>query len=110
MGHMVAVRQISAPDLRKMLESDARPLVVDVRTEHERALASLEPTVLLTKETYQQLLLRERNSPLVFMCHHGIRSQAAAEHFLQQGFQQVFNLSGGIDAWSQLVDPSVPRY
>lgn len=47
---------------------------------------------------------------MVFHCHHGGRSQAAAERFLAQGFQKVYNVRGGIDAWSQTVDPSVPRY
>jgi len=47
----------------------------------------------------------------VFHCHHGIRSQSAAEYFLREkGFRNLYNLRGGIDAWSQLVDPSVPRY
>jgi monothiol glutaredoxin len=46
----------------------------------------------------------------VFHCHHGQRSQAAAEHYLGQGFTQVFNLVGGIEAWSRDVDPTVPRY
>ena len=48
---------------------------------------------------------------MLFQCHHGIRSQSAAEYFLrEQGFSNLYNLRGGIDAWSQLVDPSVPRY
>ena len=52
----------------------------------------------------------DRGTRLVFYCHHGMRSQQAAEHFLQKGFTEVFNLAGGIDAWSQQVDASVPRY
>ena len=47
---------------------------------------------------------------MVFQCHHGMRSLKAAEHFLTQGFKNVYNLEGGIDAWSQTVDPSVRRY
>jgi monothiol glutaredoxin len=47
---------------------------------------------------------------LVLHCHHGGRSQAAAEHFRSRGFTNVHNLVGGIDAWSTDVDPSVPRY
>jgi len=52
----------------------------------------------------------DRDTPIVFQCHHGIRSQAAADYFAGLGFERLFNLSGGIDAWSQLVDPLVPRY
>ena len=44
---------------------------------------------------------------LVFMCHHGSRSHAAAEAFLQRGFKRVYNVVGGIDAWSREVDSSV---
>ena len=47
---------------------------------------------------------------LVFHCHHGGRSQAAAEHFRSRGFTNVHNMVGGIDAWSREVDPDVPRY
>ena len=49
-------------------------------------------------------------TPLAFSCHHGPRSRAAAEHFLKLGLTTVYNLAGGIDAWSREVDPSVPRY
>ena len=51
-----------------------------------------------------------KDTPLAFHCHHGGRSNNAAEHFLAQGFKQVYNLKGGIDAWSVDVDPTVPRY
>ena len=46
----------------------------------------------------------------VSYCHHGIRSQLAAEFLLRQGFEHVQNLVGGIDAWSVDVDASIPRY
>lgn len=44
------------------------------------------------------------------LCHHGVRSRAAAEKVLKMGFAKVYNLEGGIDAWSQHVDPKVARY
>jgi monothiol glutaredoxin len=46
----------------------------------------------------------------VFQCHHGGRSRAAAERFLAEGYKRVYNLEGGIDAWSQQIDPSIARY
>ena len=51
-----------------------------------------------------------KDTPLVFYCHHGPRSQQAADFFCSHGFRNVYNLDGGIDAWSAEVDPSVPRY
>ena len=47
---------------------------------------------------------------IVVMCHHGIRSMEGAHLLKESGFDKVHNLVGGIDAWSQLVDPNVPRY
>ena len=47
---------------------------------------------------------------MVFQCHHGMRSQSAAEYVRGHGFRNLYNLSGGIDAWSRTVDPSVPLY
>ena len=104
------VRQISAPELKTMLESETPPLLIDVRTAQEWAIARIPGARLLNEETLAWLVGQERDTPVVFGCHHGIRSQAAAEYFLQQGFRRVHNLAGVIDAWSQLVDPAVPRY
>jgi monothiol glutaredoxin len=65
----------------------------------------------LLDQAYPDALLRlERDTPIVFQCHHGVRSQQAAEYFRREGFRNLYNLQGGIEAWSLLVDPSVPRY
>ena len=86
------------------------PHLVDVRTPEERAIARIESAVLLDKPLHDALLALDRDTPIVFHCHHGIRSQSAADYFSESGFLHLYNLSGGIDAWSRLVDPSVPRY
>lgn len=105
------IRQISAPDLKAMIDSGRPFELFDVRTEDERALASIEGSRLLDQKGYDYLLALDRDTPIVFQCHHGIRSQSAAEHCLhERGFRNLYNLRGGIDAWSLLVDPSVPRY
>jgi len=104
------IRQLSAPDLKALLESGAALELVDVRTEDERAIATIEGFRLLDQAYHDALLLRERDTPIVFQCHHGVRSQNAAEYFRREGFQNLYNLQGGIDDWSLHVDPSVPRY
>jgi monothiol glutaredoxin len=104
------IRQLSAPELKAMLESGASFELVDVRTDDERAFALIDGSRLLDRAYHDALLLLDRDTPIVFQCHHGVRSQHAAEYFQQHGFRNLFNLRGGIDAWSLLVDPSVPRY
>jgi monothiol glutaredoxin len=104
------IRQISAADLDVLRKSGEPFELVDVRTEEERALATIEGSHLLDQAYHDALLQRDRGTPLVFQCHHGIRSQRAAEYFESHGFTKLSNLIGGIDAWSMSVDPSVPRY
>ena len=105
-----AIRQLSAPELKALVDSGTAIELVDVRTEEERAFAAIDGSRLLDRAYHDALLLRDRETPIVFQCHHGIRSQDAAEYFQHHGFRNLYNLRGGIEAWSVLVDPSVPRY
>jgi len=104
------IQQLSAPELKTMLDSGAPLELVDVRNQWERDLACIAGSRLLDQAYHDHLLTLDRETPLVFQCHHGIRSQAAAEYCEGLGFRNLFNLRGGIDAWSQQVDPQVPRY
>jgi monothiol glutaredoxin len=100
------VQQLTPAALKSML--DAGPvMLIDVRPDAERMRASIAAARPLDEAALLQL---PRETPLVFQCHHGGRSQRAAERFVAHGFTRVYNLAGGIDAWSQTVDPSVPRY
>lgn len=84
--------------------------IVDVRPREERARAAINAPYLHLDDGVEPLQVLAADTRLAFLCHHGGRSQQAAEHFLQLGFRQVYNIDGGIDAWSAQVDPSVPRY
>jgi monothiol glutaredoxin len=105
-----AVVQVGPKELQALLASGAVKELFDVRTPKERATAHIEGATLLDEATAQRIEALPKDTPLAFHCHHGGRSQNAAEHFLQKGFRKVYNLAGGIDAWSRDVDPKVPRY
>jgi monothiol glutaredoxin len=104
------VKQMKPAELKKLLDEGGRVALFDVRTAEERAIARIEAARLLDQETARDIEKLPKDTLLVFHCHHGGRSQAAAEHFSARGFSNVHNLAGGIDAWSAEVDPSVPRY
>jgi len=106
----VAVRQLSVKELERMMKAGDKLSLFDVRTEKERATAKIEGSVLLDAEGKAKLDALDKDSVLVFHCHHGGRSQQAADHYVKQGFKRVYNLAGGIDAWSREVDSNVPRY
>ena len=104
------VRQLSATEVKRLIDSGATFEFVDVRTAHEVAIAKIAGARLLDQAYHDVLLAMDRDTPIVFHCHLGVRSQQAAEYFRQHGFRHLTNLAGGIEAWSRDVDPSVPRY
>jgi monothiol glutaredoxin len=104
------VEQIGPKELAAKLEAGEIQHFYDVRTPAERERARIEGTVLLDDAAMTALEALDPATPIAFHCHHGGRSQAAAEHFRNKGFRKLYNLAGGIDAWSQQVDPSIPRY
>lgn len=104
------VEPLTAPELEAWLDAGESFELLDVRTPEERATAHIPGARLLDEADRERLEGLARDVTLVFHCHHGGRSQKAAEHFAALGFRRVYNLVGGIDAWSREVDPSVPRY
>jgi len=102
------VRQVTPREAKELC--DAGAYLVDVRTPEEWETARIAGARLLDDRLFDELLALDRGTPIVFHCHHGVRSQAAAEHFASLGFREAYNLAGGIDAWSLEVDPTVPRY
>ena len=103
------VKTVDAKALKALIEG-GKVQLWDVRTEKERAVAQVKGSLLLDDAAMAKIEAMPKDTGLAFICHHGTRSRAAAEHFLKLGFTNVYNLSGGIDAWSKEVDPSVPRY
>jgi monothiol glutaredoxin len=104
------VKALQPAELKALLAGAQPPRLIDVRTQEEHDTAHIAGGKLLDAEQERALEGLARDTPIVFYCHHGMRSRSAAERYLAQGFTRVFNLEGGIDAWSKQVDPSVPRY
>jgi len=105
-----AVKTLTVKELRALLDAGERLELFDVRTPEEREIARIEGSVLIDEAGARRIEGLPRDALLVFHCHHGGRSRAAAEHFAALGFTRVHNLHGGIEAWSLEIDPSIPRY
>jgi monothiol glutaredoxin len=85
--------------------------VIDVRPASARAIAPFPgPHEVLDEDSRARLEALPKELPIAFICHHGNSSRQAAEHFRRLGFHDIYNVEGGIDAWSLDIDPSVPRY
>ncbi len=85
--------------------------LIDVRPAQGRAQAApLSQARILEDEGYESLAALPKDTPLAFICHHGISSRGMAERFVAHGFSNVHNVEGGMDAWAAEIDPDVPRY
>ncbi|HEV8185321.1 MAG TPA: molybdopterin-synthase adenylyltransferase MoeB [Chthoniobacterales bacterium] len=85
--------------------------LLDVREPFEDEIARIDGRMLIPLgELSDRLREIPRSAPVVVYCHTGVRSAHAAELLQQAGIEQVYNLTGGIQAWSSEVDPAVPRY
>lgn len=106
------VQQILPRDVPALLAREPHAVLLDVREPWELQLATVNvPFVHAPLHSVPEQLPRlDAQGPILCLCHHGMRSLQVA-HFLQQrGFDDVYNVAGGIDAWARTVDPSVPRY
>jgi len=106
------MRQMTADELHSYLHSaELAPLLIDVREPHEYAYCRIEGSVNIPMNSVPSRLSEiDQAATVVAICHHGMRSAAVADFLQQHGYPEVINLQGGVDAWSRLVDPSVPRY
>jgi adenylyltransferase/sulfurtransferase len=105
------VREMSVTELAAKLKSGEEFELIDVREPYEHAIARIPRARLIPMRSLAASVgSLDPRREVVLLCHHGMRSAAAADFLHEQGFQRVWNLTGGIDAWSEEVDPGVKRY
>jgi sulfur-carrier protein adenylyltransferase/sulfurtransferase len=104
------VDQISVEDLKKMLDAKEKFVLLDVREQEEYDTAKIAGSKLIPLGALSGRLAElDKNVPIVVHCHSGGRSNRAAQWLQSQGYK-ASNLAGGITAWSDRIDPSVPTY
>ena len=105
------VEHKTVQEIAALLRSEAPPHIIDVREPWEWDIAHLEGSDLIPLSTLPaRVEALDPSRAYALLCHHGMRSEMAANWMAQHGFTQLINIDGGIDAWSIEVDPSVPRY
>lgn len=105
--------EVTPRALATELAGEAGPLLIDCRTAQEHATARIDGAILVPMNdipSRQDALGEDLDRRIVVHCHHGQRSLRVVAYLRQQGFSNVWSLAGGIDAWSQSVDLSIPRY
>ena len=108
------IPQMSVQELKRKLDKGEDFLLLDVRSPQERQIASLDGTLIPVDDLMERIEeleeARQAGREVVVYCRSGLRSQTAAELLQDHDFKNVSNLAGGILAWSDEIDPSVPKY
>jgi adenylyltransferase/sulfurtransferase len=106
-----AIPEMSPRELKRRMDAGEAFDLIDVREPFEHEIARIDRAKLIPLgEITERLAELERKQQIVVHCHSGTRSAQAVRLLQQRGFTRVFNLEGGIDAWSDQVDPDVPKY
>ena len=102
---------ITPHELKRRMDAGERFELIDVREPFEYEIAQIDGAKLIPLgEIAERLDELKREQPIIVHCHSGMRSAQAVRLLQQRGFAKVYNLEGGIDAWSDQVDPNVPKY
>jgi rhodanese-related sulfurtransferase len=106
------MQQINPQQLKSLLEDDNQEhFLLDVREQNEFDYCQIEGSQLMPMNTIPNRLDElPKDKPIVTICHHGMRSQQVAQFLFHNGFTNVINLAGGVHAWANDVDTSMPTY
>lgn len=105
--------EVDVQQVKVLLDEGMEFLFLDCRQPEEHATAAIDGTTLIPMGELQDRIseLEEyRDARIIVHCHHGGRSLRVTHWLRGQGFAKVQNMAGGIDAWSEQIDPNVPRY
>jgi rhodanese-related sulfurtransferase len=106
-----AVGELEVEEFARWRSSGRSHVLIDVRTDDELAIARIDGAVHIPMHQFVQRIGEvPREEPIVVVCHVGERSYRVASFLIANGYTDVFNLEGGIDAYSERVDSSIPRY
>jgi adenylyltransferase/sulfurtransferase len=104
------IPQISVTDFKRRQDAGEDIYLLDVREPHEYAIAQIGGHLIPLGDLPARVAELDPSREIVVHCKMGGRSQKAAEFLHQAGFKNVQNLAGGITAWSDQVDPTIPKY
>ncbi len=104
------VPEITVQELKERLDDDLGVSVLDVREPHEYEVANIGARLIPLGELPERLIELDRDETIAVHCKTGGRSARAVKLMQEAGFENVYNVKGGITAWSEEIDPSVPKY
>jgi rhodanese-related sulfurtransferase len=109
--HAPAFTNLGPIEVKLILDNKNGSRLIDVREEWEYKIAHIDGSELMPLSNFMSHINElDKEDELIFYCHTGVRSANVCNYLANQGFKNLINLKGGIEAWSNEVDQSVPRY
>ena len=106
----MAIPSIQVEELKQRLDAGENLFLLDVRDEHEFEISNIGGSLIPLAELPDRVHELDARREIIALCKMGTRSAKAVQLLRQAGFPKVWNLNGGINAWSDRVDPSVRKY
>ncbi|MEE9270349.1 MAG: molybdopterin-synthase adenylyltransferase MoeB [Candidatus Krumholzibacteria bacterium] len=110
MAPQVEVPEMTARELKSRMDAGNQPFILDVREPHEYEICNLDGHLIPLAEIPARVHELDSAHDIVVYCRSGVRSASAVDFLRQAGFRKVWNLRGGILAWADDIDPSIPKY
>ncbi len=105
------MQTITSVELKTKLDAVEKPVLLDVREAWEYALCSIEGSINISMPNIDQMLNElKADDETIVICHHGMRSFQVGNYLEGNGFTQIANLEGGVDAWAKTIDAEMAQY
>lgn len=105
------MQTISPEQLKSRLDDGEKPVLLDVREAWEFEICKIPGSLNLSMSKISEMLDRlDADEETIVICHHGMRSFQVASYLEQNGFKEIVNLEGGIDAWAKTIDTNMAQY
>lgn len=104
------IPQMTVQQLKQRMDAGEDLFILDVREPYEFQIANIGGKLIPQNEVPQRLSEIDREREIIVHCRSGVRSQRVAEFLQQSGYGKVANLSGGILAWADQIDPKMQKY
>lgn len=104
------MKEVTVQELKQKLDNNEDFQLIDVREPHEAEIAQIGGKLIPMGEVMDHLDEISRTKPVIIHCRSGARSGAIVQALEKQGYTNLYNLKGGILAWANEIDPSVPKY
>lgn len=103
--------EIDVNEAARLVKTPGQVVLLDVREPHEWAICHVKTSRHIPmREIPGRLVELPRDKPILALCHHGKRSLHVTQFLRANGFEQVSNVAGGIEAWAEIIEPGMPRY